>query len=44
MEHARATAQKLRESLAVPGIDAEALRKELERVENRIRVAQMKTR
>ena len=44
VEHARATAQKLRESLAVPGIDAEALRKELERVENRIRVAQMKTR
>lgn len=44
VERARASAQKARERLAVPGIDAEAIRRELDRAENRVRVAQIKGR
>lgn len=44
VERARATAQKARERLSAPGIDAEALRRDLERAENRVRVAQLKNR
>ena len=43
VEKARAAAERARKLLEVPdgGVDAEALRKELEHAENLIRVAQM---
>ena len=44
IERAKATAEQARQRLAVPGIDADEVRREIERAENRVRVAQMKNR
>ena len=45
VERAKATADRARKLLEVPGgdIDAEAVRAELERAQNRIRIAQMRS-
>ena len=40
VERARATAEQARQQLAVEGINAEEVRQQLERAENRIKVAQ----
>jgi F-type H+-transporting ATPase subunit epsilon len=44
VERAKAAAEQARQRLALPGIDAEEVRREIERAENRVRVAQMKSR
>ncbi|GDX39972.1 ATP synthase epsilon chain [Armatimonadota bacterium] len=44
VERARKAMEHARQQLAVPGIDAEAVRKALERAMNRVRVAEMKSR
>ena len=42
VERAKATADRIRKLLEVEGVDAEAARAELERAQNRIRIAQMR--
>ena len=43
LERAKAAALRARQQLEVPGVDAGAVRLELDRAENRIRVAQMRS-
>lgn len=42
VDRARQAAEKARQALAAPGVNAEDVRKELDRALNRVRIAQMK--
>ena len=42
VERAKAAVARARQQLEVPGVDAEAIQQELQRAENRLRVAQMR--